>query len=317
MSSEKSYGRLFGAGIGVFILIALYAFIFGAPNGYPAGSVFIVPEGAGISQTAHLLSAQKAVSFPLVFSLLVRLEGNRIAAGPYLLPKKENVFSLAYRFSHGVRGLTETKVTLPEGLSVRQEAAVLKSTLGSFDSETFIRIATPDEGKLFPDTYFFLPGVSPEAVKQTLEDTFSSRTAPLQSEIVAFGKPESDILTMASILEKEARQPETRRIVAGILWKRLKLGMPLQVDAAFGYIFNKDTYSPTGADFDVDSPYNTYKYKGLPPGPIGNPGIEAIEDAVTPIVTPYLYYVTDKEGNIYYAKTLEEHIQNIKKAVHS
>ncbi len=210
-------------------------------------------------------------------------------------------------------GLKPVKVTIPEGSTVRQAAAILKNALGDFDSDAFIALGKPDEGYLFPDTYFFIPGVSPQAVIQTMKDTFDKRVSPLLPQIQAFGRSESDVVITASILEKEARQPETRRTIAGILWKRLKLGIPLQVDATFGYISGTDTYSPSPEDLKIDSPYNTYKYPGLPPGSIGNPGIETIEDAITPIKTPYLYYLTDKEGNIYYAKTLAEHVANQQK----
>ena len=115
---------------------------------------------------------------------------------------------------------------------------------------------------------------------------------------------------MASILEKEARKLETRKVIAGILWKRIEIGMPLQVDAVFGYIHATSTYSPTFEDLEVDSPYNTYTNRGLPPGPIGNPGLESIRAALEPTKTPYLYYLTGKDGFMYYAKTFDQHVAN-------
>ena len=117
---------------------------------------------------------------------------------------------------------------------------------------------------------------------------------------------------MASILQKEVRQPDTMKMVSGILWKRLSIGMALQVDAVFGYIFNKPTYSPSLDDLAVDSLYNTYKYRGLPPGPISNPGLDAIEAALTPTPSKYLYYLTGKDGTMHYATTFEQHIDNRK-----
>jgi UPF0755 protein len=118
---------------------------------------------------------------------------------------------------------------------------------------------------------------------------------------------------MASILEAEARTTETRKIISGILWKRMEIGMPLQVDAPFQYIIGKNTFQLTTNDLKFDSPYNTYKYKGLPPGPIGNPGLDAISATVNPIKTNYLYYLSDVRGNMHYAKTFAEHVINKEK----
>lgn len=298
----------------IFAAIAAYALLIGAPAEYPVGQTVIVPAGSTIADAAHILEGNRAIRLPILFEIAVRLGKGSVIAGPYLLPQKENVFALAYRVSYGKLGLSQIKVTIPEGTSVNQAAQILKNALGIFDSEAFIALAKPDEGYLFPDTYFFLPGSSPQSVIQAMKDDFEKRVDPALKDTQASGRSESDIVTMASLLEKEARQSETRRIIAGILWKRISLGMPLQVDATFGYIFDRDTYEPAAADKLVDSPYNTYKYRGLPPGPINNPGLEAIEDSITPIATPYLYYVTDKEGNIYYAKTYVQHLLNIQKA---
>jgi len=118
---------------------------------------------------------------------------------------------------------------------------------------------------------------------------------------------------MASLVEKEARTLENKKLVAGVLWNRIKLHMPLQVDAVFGYINDRDTYAPSFADLTVDSLYNTYTHQGLPPGPIDNPGLDSIEAALYPATSTYLYYLTDKNGVMHYAKTFEEHKKNKEK----
>jgi UPF0755 protein len=115
---------------------------------------------------------------------------------------------------------------------------------------------------------------------------------------------------MASILEREAQSPDDMRIVSGILWHRIALGMPLQVDAAFGYAHGADGYAPTVHDLTTDSPYNTYLRKGLPPTPIANPGLAALQAAVTPTSTPYLYYLTGSDGQMHYAVTFDQHKKN-------
>lgn len=298
----------------IFALGAVFAILIGPPSGYPSGSLIVIPQGTTVSGAGELLKQAGALRSPLMFELAVRLGKGSVAAGTYALPERENALSLAYRFSHGKTGLAQARVTIPEGTAVVQAADILKNALGDFDAKGFIALAKPDEGYLFPDTYFFVPGTPPAVVVQTMKDNFEKHVAALETQIRAFGRPESDVIIMASLLEKEARQSETRRTVAGILWRRLAIGMPLQTDAVFGYIAGTTTHSPSAAELAIDSPYNTYTYKGLPPGPIGNPGVEAIQDAVTPIKTPYLYYVTDEEGNIYYAKTYAEHLKNVQKA---
>ncbi len=313
MNFALSEGAMLRLSAYAFLALSFYALALGPPAEYPQGKVIVIPSGATITDAADMLKEEHAIRSASLFSIAVRFGRNSVVAGSYLLHEKENVFSLAYRLSRGKTGLTPLKVTIPEGTSVWQAAAILKNTLGDFDSAGFTALAKSDEGYLFPDTYFLTPGVAPETVIQVMKNNFDRRVRPLKKDIEAFDRSESDVIIMASLLEKEARQSETRRTIAGILWKRLQLGMPLQVDAVFGYIFDRDTYSPSPSDLEVDSPYNTYKYKGLPPGPINNPGIEAIEDAITPIKTPYLYYLTDKEGNIHYAKTFAEHVANQQK----
>ena len=118
---------------------------------------------------------------------------------------------------------------------------------------------------------------------------------------------------MASILEREAHDLEDRRMIADVLWRRLELGMPLQVDATFLYTLGKTTFDLTDADLEGDDPYNTYVNKGLPPGPIGSPSLESILAAVTPIKSDYLYYLADKNNVTYYSETYEEHLQKKRK----
>jgi UPF0755 protein len=247
-----------------------------------------------------------------MFSILVRFfnpEGG-VLAGTYSVPGGENVFSVAYRLARGVTGITSVKVTIPEGFTAREMGVLLEEKLGDFDAEHFVALGKAEEGYLFPDTYFFLPGSSPESVIAAMRRTFDERVGPLAPRIEDFGRPLDEVVTMASLLEKEARRTETRRTIAGILWKRLDRGMSLQVDAVFGYIFGTTTFSPSFDDLEVDSPYNTYRNVGLPPGPIANPGLDAIEAAITPIETPYWYYLTDGDGVMRYAKTFEGHKQN-------
>jgi UPF0755 protein len=129
-----------------------------------------------------------------------------------------------------------------------------------------------------------------------------------------FGRPIKDIIKMASIVEEEARTEETRETIAGILWKRLDEGMPLQVDSAFAFVNGKkDSRYISTEDLAIDSPYNTYVHKGLPPTAISNPGLDSIKATVHPIKTKYYFYLSDDQGNMHYGATLDQHIENKQK----
>ena len=156
----------------------------------------------------------------------------------------------------------------------------------------------------------FLPNISVVDIIPVLKSNFDKRIATIKNEITNYKKPLADIIKLASIVEEEARTTESRKVVAGILWKRLALNMPLQVDSSFKYINGKGTAELTLADLKIDSPYNSYLYKGLPPTPIANPGLDSILATVTPTKTDYLYFLTDKEGDMHYARTYAEHLQN-------
>jgi UPF0755 protein len=208
--------------------------------------------------------------------------------------------------------MDQLSTTIPEGSSVQEIAEIVKNNYPTFDSARFIALAREREGYLFPDTYKFGADVQPEKIIGILTSTFDQKIQDeeMKTLIENFGRPLKDIIIMASILEGEARQPRTRSIVAGILWERLRIGMLLQVDTTFTYVNGKTTEDLTLDDLKIDSPYNTYVYKGLPPTPISNPGLDAIRAAVTPIATEYLYFLTDKNGTMHYAETLDEHSYN-------
>jgi UPF0755 protein len=163
---------------------------------------------------------------------------------------------------------------------------------------------------LFPDTYFIFPGERADTVHKMLRENFDQQI--LDEDVVAAieesGKTLEELLVMASILEKEASRMQDRRTIAGILWERIDRGMPLQVDAVFPYIIGKNTFELTLEDLKVDSPYNTYANKGLPPGPIGNPGLNSILAAATPIASEYLFFLSDYSGDFHFSRTYEQHL---------
>jgi UPF0755 protein len=249
-------------------------------------------------------------SFALrVYIALVKY-GRPIISGFYLLPEKESLSMIAERIVVGEYRIERVKILIPEGFDVPDLSKTLVSAMPTFDDAKFLSVAQKYEGYLFPDTYFFFTIVTPEEVIAKMRNNFDEKIKTLGDKIKLSGHSREDIITMASIIEKETVTRTDRRIVSGILWKRIKLGMPLQVDAAFSYVNGKSTYNLTLNDLQIDSRYNTYKYKGLPPGPIANPGLDTILAALEPTDTPYLYYLSGKDGTIYYAKNFEEHKKN-------
>ncbi len=174
------------------------------------------------------------------------------------------------------------------------------------------------EGFLFPDTYRVFTDASAEDIIFKMLANFDRQlTAEMRAEIARQGKTIYEVIIMASLIEKEApidySDPENRdaRIVSDIFWGRLKVGQALQSDATLSYLLDDNNPAHSGKDLEIDSPYNSYKYRGLPPTPICNPGIKAIEAAIYPIATNYNYFLTSLDGrDIYYARTYEEHLQN-------
>jgi UPF0755 protein len=237
------------------------------------------------------------------------LEGERgMQAGDYYLSKPENAFRIAWRIVHGKRDIVTLRVTIPEGFTNKEISDLFDSRFPRFDHESFL--ANAHEGYLFPDTYFMEVSSTASSTLSLLKNNYEDKVEPLREEIKASNHSEGEIITMASILESEARTKEDREIISGILWKRIKLKMPLQVDASLGYLTGKTSEELTDSDLKIDSPYNTYINKGLPPGPISNPGLESIVAALNPVDSKYLYFLTGNDGVMHYAKTFDEHKKN-------
>ncbi|MFA6503041.1 MAG: endolytic transglycosylase MltG [Candidatus Paceibacterota bacterium] len=297
------------------LLVVGYGASFAPPRDFPSGSTLRVVRGASVPEIADDLSTSHIIAHPLLLRAVLRATGasGSVQPGVYLFAKPENLFVVAYRLVAGAYGLPPVRLTFIEGVTVREAGAQIAAAFADVSANEFVAKAGLQEGYLFPDTYFFQPSADTDIIIETMHSNFEAKIAPLSDNVRASGHSLSDIVIMASLIEKEARSTEARRMVAGILWNRLNRGMPLQVDAVFGYIFNRDTYSPSYADLKVDSPYNTYTHKGLPPSPICNPGLDALQAALNPAQTSYLYYLTGKDNQMHYAKTYAEHQTNRQK----
>ncbi len=300
-------------GVAFFLGFFFYFFLLPGPGFYPNTSLTVDP-GVTVRHEAALLKESGLIRSTLLFRILYRLMPgiHGVQSGTYNFPRPVGELRLAWDLAYGKSEMPDVRITFPEGTTVRAMGAKLATVLPGVDEQVFDSLALPEEGYLFPDTYFLWANATSTQVIAAMKFNFTDHLAGLQETFDAFGKTEREVVTMASILEGEAQSEEDMRIVAGILWKRIAIGMPLQVDATFGYTYGRTGYVPTAADLKGNSAYNTYRYTGLPPTPINNPGEKALRAATTPTKSPFLYYLTGTDGKMHYAKTFAEHIQNQK-----
>jgi UPF0755 protein len=291
-----------------------FALLFAPPPGFPGGATIVIKQGSAVPKIAAELGEAGVIAHPRVFTFLLRASGldTGIQAGPYRFAAPENALTVAFRLLAGDSGIPDIRITFIEGETVRQMAAKAAKAFPEITKSDFIAAAGPYEGELFPDTYRFAPSATAEQVVEALRANFDKRVGALSPPLSDSPYPLHDILVMASIVQAEVADGEEQRVVAGVLWNRIEKGMPLQVDATFGYLSDRNEYAPSLSDLKIDSPYNTYKYKGLPPTPIGNPGISAIKAAAFPAGTKYLFYITGKDGLMHYATTYAGHLANIR-----
>lgn len=299
---------LFGGGAA----LVLYMYVIAPPAGFPTGKLVAVSKGATAAEVAQQLEDQGVVrqseSFRIAVILLGRDRGVR--AGDYLFKEPRDVIAIARAITTGAYGLEPIRIRIPEGATTKTMAKLYASQLERFDAESFLKKAQPQEGFLFPDTYFFLPNATEDTVIDAMRQNFDSQVESLVGDITKFGKPITDVVVMASILEKEAHNYQDRQMIAGVLWRRLKINMALQVDAAFLYSLGYTTFDLTKADLaNKEDPYNTYANKGLPPGAIGSPSLSSLKAAVNPIDKGYLFYLADSNHVTHYSKTYEEHLR--------
>ncbi len=285
------------------------------PANFPEHRIITIENGASLSTIATKFKEEGIIRSVGIFKTLVIAFGGdkKVLAGDYLFDKPKNVLSVAEKMATGDFGVEKVSITLPEGLSSKEMAEILDEQLPEFNKEEFVFLTKDLEGYVFPDTYLLFPSTTaPEALKM-MKDTFDKKVrTPLQKEIDDSGKTMDEIITMASMIQDEALDDyEEKQMISGILWKRLDKGMRLQVDATLRYVNGKTSGEMTNADLAFDHEYNTYTRAGLPPTPIGNPGIDSIKAAIHPKSSEYYFYLHEKSGTIHYAVTYEDHKKNI------
>ena len=260
--------------------------------------IFLVKQGEGAKEISINLKKQDLIKDSFLFRVYALAQGRaeKLQAGEYELSPGMAIPEIVNKLVSGDR--IKKMITIIEGWTIKDIANYLEAE----------EIDPSLEGYLFPDTYEISPEDGIEEIIEIMLANFDKKlTSELREEISSQGKTIHEIVITASLVEKEVRTLEDKKIVSGILWKRLEWNIPLQIDATIAYITGRKTTKITKEELQVDSPYNTYKYKGLPLGPISNPGLESISAAIYPEKTGYWYYLSTPEGETIFSKTLKEH----------
>ena len=334
----------------LIILIIVFLFLIGQAFFIPKklsnneDNLFLVEKGQNIFEIAQKLEQEGIIRsrFFFDFYVILKISQSRLQAGEYFLNPSMSVVKIADKIITG--DTAKNTITIPEGWNLRDIAWYFENK-GMFQAEElfelvgfslinysintdlpkpkdfsldydFLKYKSKNislEGYLFPDTYEIVYGEELEVIVRKMLDNLDKKLSQsLRNEIIKQGKTIFEIITMSFLIEKEVQSLNDKKIVSGILWKRLSAKIGLQVDATIIYITGKKSVKVSKQETEIDSLYNTYKYRGLPLGPISNPGLESIEAAVYPENSDYWYYLSTLEGETIFSKTLEEH--NIAKA---
>lgn len=289
-------------------------------------TIFTIEQGEGLSSIASNLKNQGFINSRILFSSYIFLKRDQglLQAGEYSLSPLMSINEIAEKIAKGET--SENKITIIEGWNLKNIAEYFEDKeiiqkedfLNTIDSprifiEEFSYFNDKPteqgvEGYLFPDTYFVKRTHNAKDIVQMILKNFDKKlTSDLRVEIEKQNKTIFEIITMASLLEKEVRGEEDKKIVSGIFWKRIANKYPLQSCATIAYALGKDKWRYSIEDTKIDSPYNTYQRLGLPIGPICNPGLESIEAAISPEATKFWYYLSTPEGDTIFSKTFQEH----------
>ena len=288
-----------------------------------------IREGLSTAEIADRLAEKGVIGSTLKFRILARIYGydDKLRPGAYNFTVGMNDDEVFAKLLTGEKKLI--KFTIPEGFGVKEIAERLVN-LDLADKDDFLKAAADfepydymrkhknvfyaAEGFLFPETYSVESDVEIDELLTLMTKTFDEKLTPtMRTQAEQMGLSIYELITLASLVEREVRFPEDRPIVAQVLLKRLKLNMPLQTDATLQYLMDSPKEEVSIADTQIDSPFNTYQHLGLPPGPIANPGMAAIEAVLHPANTDYLYFVADRSGHNHYAFTYEEHLNLVNK----
>jgi UPF0755 protein len=310
----------------LLLLIASYtAYVLLIPTELNEPLEIEIRKGESFSDVVQNLYNNRLVrnmSIILLLSRITQLD-RKVKTGFYSFSGRVSAYGVIERLISGKR--VEVEVTIPEGFNIRHIARKLESAR-LISSEKFLSLAwdrgfldslgidAPSlEGYIYPDTYRFPRGMPAEDIIRFMVENMRRRfTQALKERASSLGLSEREVLTLASIIEKEARVDSERPLISAVFHNRLKIGMPLQADPTSIYGFKDFTGKITAEDLKRDSPYNTYVIKGLPPGPIASPGLKSILAALYPADVPYLYFVSSSNGRHHFSVTGAEHIKAVR-----
>ena len=278
----------------------------------------VVPKGANLDTIINKLASEGLIRNRLSFYWVVKQKGieRNIQAGSFRLSRSLDAYQIAEALT---KGTEDVWVTIPEGLRKEEIAEIVAKNLDISTAE-FISLA--NEGYLYPDTYLVPELTTEQQMIDIMERTFSQKyDEDMRAKAKKLGLTDREVITLASLVEREAYSDDDRQGIADIMLRRYKEEHPLQIDATVQYILGYQAQEKrwwkrhlTYDDLKIESLYNTYKVTGLPPGPISNPGIRSIEAVVNADPdTKYFFYIHEPNGTVHFARTLEEHDRNVKK----
>jgi UPF0755 protein len=277
---------------------------------------FSITKGEGVRQVANNLKTEGLIKDPVVFFLFLKQQGldAKIQAGEFLLSPSMSASEIAGALQAATNDI---RVTIPEGKRAEEVADILEQYLPNYN-ESWRAQLIAQEGYLFPDTYSFPKDADIDLVISTMTGNFEEKYASIPAGRNSNAYSRADIVKIASLVEREAKNDEDRPIVASVILNRLSSGMSLDIDASVQYAIGTPAkWWPTLEDYArniaPDSPYNTYNNPGLPPTPISNPGIAVLQAVINAPDTEYVYYITDQNGVNRYGRTLDEHNANIER----
>ncbi|HVQ78293.1 MAG TPA: endolytic transglycosylase MltG [Candidatus Binatia bacterium] len=304
---------LAAVGLGMWVLLTPTPIMRSGPR------TIEIPLHQGVAGVARQLQDEGIVRSRLAFILLAAVTGKArsLKAGEYLVPRDESALGVLALLASG--RVVQHHVVLPEGHSLAELARLLEAerlatvpeVLRAAHDPAFLLsqgiAAESVEGYLFPDTYQLVRGMKPEEILARMVGRMRERMSPILAEIRAREITVHAALTLASIIEREAVDPSEMPLISAVFWNRMRRDMPLQADPTVQYAVGRERQRLTREDLQADSPYNTYRRPGLPPGPIGNPGLAAIRAAISPAPVGYLYFVAADDRRHHFSTTLEEH----------
>ena len=301
MPSRKTKNFL---GLSIFILVIIFVYgvsnIFDAPSNFPVAKTFLISEGESIKSVSLRLKQEGYINSPLLFRVFLSgyNHDRKLQLGYYQFSKTLTLPALVHTIISGGPKYPYGKITIPEGSTDKEIVIIINKELPNLlEKNILLQIEKQKAtGFLFPETYYLVPSTNEEQIITRMQSMFVKKTEGVFTESISPLTEEKknkilDMVIMASILQGEAKLKEDMKIVSGILQRRISMGMAIQVDVA----------------------PETYKVRGLPKKPINNPGVVALDAAIHPTISEYLYYISGKDGKMYYAKTFAEHKKNIQK----